>query len=410
MERIKNKNPEINMGKERPLKICIVSFPLPTALLSGNVFLYSLVEILEPICETVYVVTSNIPKDRTFSAKIKMQDVKTAMHFRDTIHPGWLSTMLQFFKIIIIQLKMCWVLIKISKEIDLVIFYTGGANLFPPVLMAKVLRKRVITSAMGLGSHTYGKAYHKGFFSMGGAVSTILNILERANFSLSNRIIVESEGVIDFFNLDKYRQKLIATGARYIDPFFFQIKKELRGRKNLIGYIGRLEEGKGVMNFVKAMPLILEKQNNLKIFIGGDGPLHDRIKDEIRNNNLSQKVELTGWIPHDKVADYLNELELFVLPSYSEGLPTGVLEAMACGTPVLATPVGGVPDVIKDGETGFIMEDNTPECIAENVIRVLEHQKLDEIVKNARNVIEKEYTYEAAVGRYRKILAKIELK
>ena len=80
---------------------------------------------------------------------------------------------------------------------------------------------------------------------------------------------------------------------------------------------------------------------------------------------------------------------------------------MGCGTPVLATSVGGVPDLIKDGETGFIMKDNSPECIAENVIRALEHPNLDEIVKNARALVEREFTYEAAVERYRKILENI---
>ena len=80
---------------------------------------------------------------------------------------------------------------------------------------------------------------------------------------------------------------------------------------------------------------------------------------------------------------------------------------MACGTPVLATPVGAIPDVIKDGVTGFIMKDNSPECIAENVIRALEHPNLDEIVKNARELIEKDFTYEAAGERYRKILGSI---
>ena len=86
---------------------------------------------------------------------------------------------------------------------------------------------------------------------------------------------------------------------------------------------------------------------------------------------------------------------------------TITLEAMACGTPVLATPVGGVPDVIKDGETGFIMENNSPECIAENVERVLNYPCLNEIVKNARELVKKEFTYEAAVGRYRKILENV---
>jgi glycosyltransferase involved in cell wall biosynthesis len=84
-----------------------------------------------------------------------------------------------------------------------------------------------------------------------------------------------------------------------------------------------------------------------------------------------------------------------------------MLEAMTCGTPVLATQVGAIPDIIQDGETGFILENNSPECIARNVIRALEHPNLNEIVDDARKVVEKEYTYEAAVEKYRGILEKI---
>jgi len=219
---------------------------------------------------------------------------------------------------------------------------------------------------------------------------------------------VYTESAAEFLNLGRYKQKLVTTGARYVDTELFQIKKELRERKNLVGYIGRLEEGKGVMNSFEAIPLILEKQDNLEFFLGGYGPLYDRIKERLRSNNLSRKVELMGWIPHDKVANYLNELKLLVLPSYSEGLPTIVLEAMACGTPVLATPVGGIPDVIKDGETGFIMENNSPKCFAENIVRVLEHPDLDEVTKNARKLIEEKYTYDAAVERYKEIFVRIE--
>ena len=66
--------------------------------------------------------------------------------------------------------------------------------------------------------------------------------------------------------------------------------------------------------------------------------------------------------------------------------------------------VGAIPDLIEDGETGFIMENNSPECIAENVMRALEHPDLEGIVENARARVEREFTYEVAVERYRKIL------
>ena len=123
--------------------------------------------------------------------------------------------------------------------------------------------------------------------------------------------------------------------------------------------------------------------------------------------NRDNKFTFVGWIPHDELPKYLNQLKLLVLPSYTEGLPNIMLEAMACGTPVLATPVGAIPEVIKDEETGFILKNNSPECIAENVMRALEHPNLGEIVNNARNLIERKYTYEAAVERYRWMLGKI---
>jgi glycosyltransferase involved in cell wall biosynthesis len=106
---------------------------------------------------------------------------------------------------------------------------------------------------------------------------------------------------------------------------------------------------------------------------------------------LTARVDLPGWISHDDLPGYLNQLRLLVLPSYTEGLPNIMLEAMACGTPVLATPVGAIPDVIIDGKTGFIMENNSPECIAENVIRALNSPDLERIAENGRRFVEENF-------------------
>jgi len=139
--------------------------------------------------------------------------------------------------------------------------------------------------------------------------------------------------------------------------------------------------------------------------IGGNGPLSKVIDEKIKK--YSENVTLVGWIPHEKLPEYLNELKLLVLPSYTEGLPTIVLEAMACGTPVLATPVGGIPDVIKEGKTGFILENNSPECIAKNVIKILDFKHLHYVAERECNLILKRYTFDYAVNRYSEILNKI---
>ena len=366
----------------------------PIADEGKNVYLTKFLNILKPLSNEIFVIDGDFPESpdrRIHIIKIKADLKRESMFIRS-------------IKSILVQMRFALNLMKISKNIDIVIFF--GATMILPLFSAKLMRKRTIVIAGGSTSKSANKLYRERLFGLGGFVfPRILKTLEQIGLTFSDQIIVQSTSVLDFLDLGRYRQKIDVAGE-YIDTNVFQIKKELGGRKNLVGYVGRLNEGKGVMNFVKAMPLILEKSNNIEFLIGGYGPLQNKIRDKIKENNLSQNAKLTGYIPSNEFIDYLNELKLLVLPSYSEGLPIIVLEAIACGTPVLATPVGGIPDVIRDGKTGFSLENNSPECIAKNVIRALEHPNLDEIVKNAQGLINTEYTYEVAVENYRKLLVK----
>jgi glycosyltransferase involved in cell wall biosynthesis len=80
----------------------------------------------------------------------------------------------------------------------------------------------------------------------------------------------------------------------------------------------------------------------------------------VAGRRITAHIDLPGWISHDDLPNYLNRFWLLVLPSYTERFPGIMLEAMSCGTPVLATPVGVIPDVIIGEKTGFIMENSTP--------------------------------------------------
>jgi len=140
------------------------------------------------------------------------------------------------------------------------------------------------------------------------------------------------------------------------------------------------------------------------VLIGGDGPLRSGIENYLAEQNLTDRVTMTGWIPHDDLPDHLNRLRLLIIPSYSEGLPNIMLEAMACGTPVLATPVGAITDIIKEGKTGFIMENNTPACIAEQITRVLTDTNLEKIAAGAKKVVEENFTFESSVKTWKTLL------
>ena len=120
---------------------------------------------------------------------------------------------------------------------------------------------------------------------------------------------------------------------------------------------------------------------------------------------IGKVTRMVGWVSHNDLPDLLNELRLLVLPSFTEGLPNILLEAMACGTPVLSTGVGSVPDVITEGETGFLMDSNSPETIAQSVVRVLGCPDFEVVARRALDHVVTNFTLGNAVDAWTTILA-----
>jgi glycosyltransferase involved in cell wall biosynthesis len=207
-------------------------------------------------------------------------------------------------------------------------------------------------------------------------------------------LIVYSPAVIDLIGLAKHSRKIVVAREHFLNFEQYRFKDDLERRDNVVGFIGRLSEEKGVLNFVQAMPAVLSARSDVTFCLVGEGKLEGDIEAFIDKHALRSKVKLAGFIPHHKLPDYLTRLKLLVVPSYAEGLPNVVLEAMACGTPVLATPVGSVPDVIADKETGFLMRDNSPSSVAQSVVDTLACPDLRRIAVNARTLVEAEFRFE----------------
>lgn len=364
----------------------------------SETILANFIDLLKPISHRIYAITGRYSCES--GDKVRTIRMK-----------GWGNDDIPILKILkywLIQLKICSYLFKIARDIDIVIIYFGTRGYVLPLFTAKVLRKKTVSCFTGLASSAAKLSYGKWLFGLGGILfPSIARILERINLLLADQVHVESPCGIISMGLEAYREKIIISG-RYVDIDSFRVTKGLQDRENLVGYIGRLSTEKGVMNLAKAMPSILKQHNGIEFFIGGNGPLFEQLKTELEENGAYDKTEMVGWIPHQNLPEYFNKLRLILLPSFiGEGLPGVVQEAMACGTPVLATPVGGVPDLVKDGETGFIMEDNSPECIARNVTRALNHPKLDEIGQNACRLIQQEYSYQIMVEKCRHALEEL---
>jgi glycosyltransferase involved in cell wall biosynthesis len=196
----------------------------------------------------------------------------------------------------------------------------------------------------------------------------------------------------------------MVTVDNLVDLDHFKIEKPIQERNKVVAFVGRLIAEKGIMNFVYSIPAIVGRDSDINMLIIGDGPLLHEIEQYLAKENLGPHTKLVGWIPNDRLPEYLNQARLLVVPSFTETGPLIALEAMACGTPVLATRVGYIPDIVRDGETGFILGDNSPDSIAENALKAILHPKLEQIALNARMVAEATASYEKSVSQYAAVI------
>jgi len=154
---------------------------------------------------------------------------------------------------------------------------------------------------------------------------------------------------------------------------------------------------------------------NIKLLVLGIGPLESNLKFKIKNLKLDGRVKMLGYINHSELPNYLKIADVFIRPSLSEGMGNSFIEAMAAGVPVIATPVGGIPDFLKDpsnfsgqAPTGLFCEVNNPKDIAEKVKIYLENNELREkIIKNAREMAVKNYDWNLIANKMRNIFEKL---
>jgi glycosyltransferase involved in cell wall biosynthesis len=142
-----------------------------------------------------------------------------------------------------------------------------------------------------------------------------------------------------------------------------KIRRAARGRKVVL-FVGRLVPDKGPQILLRAArKLLLERgRRDLSFFIGGDGRLHRLLRARIDRYKLTDDIFLLGRLSHHEVIDSYFGADLVVMPSLHESFPLTALEALAAGRPFVASRVGGLPEIIEDGNTGFLVDEKTPEA------------------------------------------------
>lgn len=174
--------------------------------------------------------------------------------------------------------------------------------------------------------------------------------------------------------------------------------------RRIILYSGRLLAMKGVDDLVDAIPEILKiigKHDLLFVFAGpGD---YSKYRQKLDKLNVKSDYLFTGSLPRDSIIKLIRKSALAVLPSYNENCPFAILESMACGTPVVASNVGGIPEIITNEVDGLLVEPGNPDVLAKTIARLLSDTSFRNILgQRARSKIAQKFSWQANISKYLK--------
>jgi glycosyltransferase involved in cell wall biosynthesis len=292
-----------------------------------------------------------------------------------------------------------------NEKIDIFIFFQG---LYPLSSVGIKLLNKKLVHYIG-GSHYYWSYLESS--SIFGKIIAFSNILlQEICYKSADLLITLSKSMLKTIPIEKYKEKTFFALPR-IDKQFYTIFRPINKyslRKNKVGFVGLLCKRKGILTFIEAIHLISNLRTDIEFLIIGHGPLLKSVEDEVKRYNLSNLVKIKSFVSTEELVKAYNEMKLYVLPSYAEGIPSTVFEAMACGTPVLVTPVGGILDFIKDGENGFVLRSYEAKYLAHKIINILENDDVAEKVsENAYKSVKENFNEEKIRDSWKKIIVYI---
>jgi glycosyltransferase involved in cell wall biosynthesis len=174
----------------------------------------------------------------------------------------------------------------------------------------------------------------------------------------------------------------------------------------LVGAVGRLSPEKGFDVFVDAAAVVARSHDEVGFVLFGDGPLRQSLEARVRANGLEGRFVLAGF--RNDLDRYLPGLDLAVSSSYTEGLPVAVLEAQAAGLAVVATAVGGTPEVIQEAQTGLLVAPGDASALAGRIVTALSDEPLRiKMGRQAWQRVRDEFTFAAQAARYQELFARL---
>lgn len=177
--------------------------------------------------------------------------------------------------------------------------------------------------------------------------------------------------------------------------------------------VGRMVAKKGFVYLIEAIPKVLQKVPEAKLVLVGDGDERKKLEKRTRELEISDSVIFAGTISYDELAKYYNLADVFVMPSIRDeggnidASPVAMMEAMACGTPVVATRFSGSSDLVEAGKTGYLVKDKDSAAIADSIVRLLFKKNKKQTQRDVRKIAVRNFSTKSVATRYIEIFRKV---
>lgn len=285
-------------------------------------------------------------------------------------------------------------MINILKEENVALIHTHsiGSNLYGR-LVKTFLKVPVVTTV-----HADTLSTLKGIFRK----DIIGSILYRIDISMSrysDRIITVSNALKEKLierGINKEKISVVYNGIekcneeKELDTLSIKERFGITNEK-VVGIVGRLSAVKNHVLFLRSAKILLDKGIKAKFLVVGDGPLKKDMERLAEELGIKENVIFTGW--YNKIHQLYKIMDIFVLSSHMEGMPVTLLEAMANSIPVVATRVGGIPEIVEDGKTGFLVPPDDPDSLSRAIYSLLDDPlKRREMGLVGAEVIKKKFT------------------
>jgi glycosyltransferase involved in cell wall biosynthesis len=250
--------------------------------------------------------------------------------------------------------------------------------------------------------HLHGASYHIFYRNSGALMQKYIKWI----FSITDKTILLSDSWQEWYinAINTNQSSVIYNG---VTDYYNNKSLALLKRQNEILFLGRIGERKGIYDLLHAFQKVVKVIPDAILKIGGDGEV-DKAKDLTSKLNLSKNVEFLGWVNEEEKYKLLNNAKVYILPSYNEGLPMGLLEGMSAGLAVISTDVGGIPEVIENEKNGLLIKAGNKIQITNSLIKVLtNNQLLEELGESARKSFLKSFNSKIMTNKVEEIYDEI---